>query len=51
MSLRAISFSAFTLAILSGCQLAPQQEALNLPVPDAYASETGDEQVKMAAVF
>ena len=45
MSLRAISFSAFTLAILSGCQLAPQQEALNLPVPDAYASETGDGQV------
>ena len=45
MSLRAISFSVLTLAILSGCQLAPQQEALNLPVPDAYASETGDEQV------
>ncbi|WP_409425807.1 efflux transporter outer membrane subunit [Pseudoalteromonas sp. RW-H-Ap-1] len=45
MSVRAISFNALTLAILSGCQLAPQQEALNLPVPDAYASEAGKGQV------
>lgn len=40
MSIRRLSLSAITLVILSGCQLAPEQKELTLPVPDAYASGT-----------
>ncbi len=43
MSIKSFSLSAITLLILSGCQLAPEQKDLALPVPDAYAS--GTEQV------
>ncbi|XQF94408.1 hypothetical protein ACOBV9_20045 (plasmid) [Pseudoalteromonas espejiana] len=39
MSIKRISLSAITLVILSGCQLAPEQQNLALPVPDAYASD------------
>jgi len=40
MSIKHLSLSAITLVILSGCQLAPEQKELTLPVPDAYASGT-----------
>ncbi|ASM52116.1 outer membrane protein [Pseudoalteromonas espejiana DSM 9414] len=39
MSIKRLSLSAITLVILSGCQLAPEQQNLALPVPDAYASD------------
>lgn len=38
VSLKSLSLSAITLVILSGCQLAPTQPTLTLPVPDTYSS-------------
>jgi multidrug efflux system outer membrane protein len=43
--LKTLSLSAVTLMILSACQLAPEQNKLALPVPDAYASGTNQAQV------
>ena len=47
MSIKTFSLSAIALLVLSGCQLAPEQKDLALPVSDAYASGT----IKLAAVF
>ncbi|MBH0067025.1 MULTISPECIES: efflux transporter outer membrane subunit [Pseudoalteromonas] len=41
MSIKTFSLSAIALLVLSGCQLAPEQKDLALPVSDAYASDTG----------
>ena len=38
MKLRAFSLSALAVLVLSACQLAPEQQTIELPVPDAYAS-------------
>ena len=38
MKLKTLSLSALTVLVLSACQLAPEQQAIELPVPDAYAS-------------
>jgi multidrug efflux system outer membrane protein len=38
MNLKALSLSSLALLVLSACQLAPEQQAFELPVPDAYAS-------------
>ncbi|ATG79814.1 efflux transporter outer membrane subunit [Pseudoalteromonas sp. 1_2015MBL_MicDiv] len=40
MSIKTFSLSAIALLVLSGCQLAPEQKDLVLPVSDAYASGT-----------
>ena len=40
MSIKTFSLSAIALLVLSGCQLAPEQKDLALPVSDAYASGT-----------
>ncbi|ALQ10148.1 MULTISPECIES: efflux transporter outer membrane subunit [Pseudoalteromonas] len=40
MSIKTFSLSAIALLVLSGCQLAPEQKDLVLPVSDAYASDT-----------
>lgn len=37
MKLNTLSLSALSLLVLSACQLAPEQQAIELPVPDAYA--------------
>lgn len=41
MSIKRFTLSAITLVVLSGCQLAPEQKELGLPVPDTYVSDTG----------
>ena len=54
MKIRLYCLSALSVAILSGCQLAPEQKDLTLPVPDAYASDTGQnetESLKWQAFF
>lgn len=38
MKLNTLSLSALSMLVLSACQLAPEQQAIELPVPDAYAS-------------
>jgi outer membrane protein, multidrug efflux system len=38
MKLKTLSLSALAVLVLSACQLAPEQQAIELPVPDAYAS-------------
>lgn len=38
MKLKTLSLSALAVVVLSACQLAPEQQAIELPVPDAYAS-------------
>jgi len=43
--LKTLTLSAITLVVLSACQLAPEQNKLALPVPDAYASGTNQAQV------
>lgn len=43
--LKTLTVSAITLVVLSACQLAPEQNKLALPVPDAYASGTNQAQV------
>ena len=40
MSIKRFTLSAITLVVLSGCQLAPEQKELALPVPDTYVSDT-----------
>ncbi|WP_077339945.1 efflux transporter outer membrane subunit [Pseudocolwellia agarivorans] len=44
-SKKVLSLSAITLIVLSGCQLAPQQQKIDLPVPNAYSSDLPQEQV------
>ncbi|MBB1371208.1 efflux transporter outer membrane subunit (plasmid) [Pseudoalteromonas sp. HL-AS2] len=44
MNLKTLGLNALTLAVLTGCQLAPEQQEIALPVPDAYAS--GAEQAQ-----
>ncbi|XQW86981.1 efflux transporter outer membrane subunit [Thalassotalea piscium] len=46
MKIKTLSLSAITLAILSGCQLAPDQEKMTLPVPESYASTANQAQVE-----
>ena len=46
MKIRLFCLSALSVAILSGCQLAPEQKDLALPVPDAYASVTGQTEIE-----
>ncbi|MBB1386688.1 efflux transporter outer membrane subunit [Pseudoalteromonas sp. SG45-5] len=48
VNLKTLSLSAITVVILNGCQLAPEQAKLVLPVPDAYASDT--EQAKVTSL-
>ncbi|WP_233078810.1 efflux transporter outer membrane subunit [Rheinheimera soli] len=38
MKLRSLSLSALAMLVISACQMAPEQQAIELPVPDAYAS-------------
>jgi outer membrane protein, multidrug efflux system len=38
MKLKTLSLSTLAVLVLSACQLAPEQQAIELPVPDAYAS-------------
>jgi multidrug efflux system outer membrane protein len=38
MNFKTLSLSSLALLVLSACQLAPEQQAIELPVPDAYAS-------------
>ena len=38
MKLKTLSVSALAMLVLSACQLAPEQQAIELPVPNAYAS-------------
>ena len=40
MNIKRFTLSAITLVVLSGCQLAPEQKELALPVPDTYVSDT-----------
>ena len=54
MNLKTLGLNALTLAVLTGCQLAPEQQEIALPVPDAYASGAEQAQAhaaKLAAVF
>jgi len=38
MKIKTLSLTAVAVLVLSACQLAPEQQAIELPVPDAYAS-------------
>jgi len=38
MKLKTLSLSALAVLVLTACQLAPEQQSIELPVPDAYAS-------------
>lgn len=38
MKLKTLSLSSLAVLVLSACQLAPEQQAIELPVPEAYAS-------------
>ena len=40
MHIKTFSLSVLTLAALSGCQLAPEQQNLALPVPETYSVQT-----------
>lgn len=40
MHIKTFSLSVLTLAALSGCQLAPEQQDLALPVPETYSVQT-----------
>ena len=54
MIFKHFSLGALTLAVLSGCQLAPEPEQIKLPVPDAYASgdeNTAQKQLKWQEFF
>jgi multidrug efflux system outer membrane protein len=48
MKLKTLSLSALAVLILSACQLAPEQQAIELPVPQNYALASGDSGVKAA---
>ncbi|WP_127025835.1 efflux transporter outer membrane subunit [Rheinheimera mangrovi] len=48
MKLKTLSLSALAVLVLSACQLAPEQQAIELPVPQNYALASGDSGVKAA---
>lgn len=48
MKLKTLSLSTLAVLVLSACQLAPEQQAIELPVPQNYALASGDSGVKAA---
>ncbi|MBU1620712.1 MAG: efflux transporter outer membrane subunit [Gammaproteobacteria bacterium] len=48
MNVKALSVSSLALLVLSACQLAPQQQAIELPVPHNYALVSEEAGVKAA---
>ncbi|EGM77439.1 efflux transporter, outer membrane factor lipoprotein, NodT family [Rheinheimera sp. A13L] len=46
MNFKTLSLSSLALLVLSACQLAPEQQAIELPVPHNYALVSGDAGVK-----
>ena len=48
MKLNSLTLSALAVLVLSACQLAPEQQAIELPVPQNYALASGDSGVKAA---
>ena len=48
MKLKTLTLSALAVLVLSACQLAPEQQAIELPVPQNYALASGDSGVKAA---
>ena len=48
MKLNSLTLSALAVLVLSACQLAPEQQAIELPVPQHYALASGDAGAKAA---
>lgn len=48
MKLKTLTLSALAVLVLSACQLAPEQQAIELPVPQNYALASGDSGIKAA---
>ncbi|MBQ4833719.1 efflux transporter outer membrane subunit [Pseudoalteromonas sp. MMG010] len=46
MLFKKLALSAITSAVLSGCQLAPEQQNIALPVPDSYGQSTSQGNVE-----